>query len=102
MSVSFPATPQRSLPGAFSMTPAPAKQAAGNTLPQPSLFRQPSNSKNVGFQKQGQQTLATRPSSGGSPSDSQSLDSVERAARTINEALTSEAKYPELDAHVSR
>ena len=84
------------------MTPAPAKQATGNTSSQSSLFRQSSNFQDAGLQKQGQQRVATRPLSGGSPSDSQSLDSVERAARTINETLISEAKYPELDAHVSR
>ena len=102
MAVSFPTTPQRNLPGAFSMTPAPVKEITGNRTSQPFLFRQSSDSQGNRLQKHGQHRVATRPLSNGSASDRQSLDSVERAALTINATLTSEAKYPELDAHVSR
>ena len=84
------------------MTPAPIKETTGNRISQPLLLRQPSDSQNNRLQKQGQQRVVTRSLSNGSASDRQSLDSVERAARTINATLTSEAKYPELDAHVNR
>lgn len=84
------------------MTPAPMKETTGNRVAQPLLLRQPSDFQNNRLQKQGQHRLATRPLSNGSASDRQSLDSVERAALTINATLTSEAKYPELDAHVNR
>ena len=92
---------QHKATGAFTFTPTIPKQDATGNGPRSSPFRQHSNSHTFGSQNPSQKA-ATNPPIDGSSGDSLSLDSVERAARTIDETLTQEAKYPELDSYVSR
>ncbi|PIG85874.1 non-repetitive nucleoporin [Aspergillus arachidicola] len=72
-------TPQRPLPGAFFRllpAPAPAEQPSPASLPK----LPPAASK----------------------SKSQTLSTEERAARTVNDTLTQEARYPDLDSYLSQ
>ena len=94
-------TPQRPLPGAFLQTPAISKYQPG-PIGQP-IFRTDASSlvHNNGpanpSQQQPQQSTAVTPKSG-----PESLRPIERAAKTINETLVQEARYPELDSYVGR
>lgn len=98
MSFAVPATPQRPTPpGAFINTPAPSR---------PPVFRAPSTTtsfQNVG-QQQTQPSLAPTQQVALPPATStaQTLTPIERAARTINETLTQETRYPDLDTYVGR
>ncbi|KKY21886.1 putative non-repetitive nucleoporin [Diplodia seriata] len=68
-----PATPQRPLPGAFMMTPGPQSRPA-----QP-VFR-----VNTAPQQQPE------------------IQPIERAAKTVNDTLTQEARYPDLDSYITQ
>ncbi|KAF2733309.1 nucleoporin-domain-containing protein [Polyplosphaeria fusca] len=74
----MPATPQRPTPGAFIATPAPGR---------PGLFR--------GSSMQQPQP----PPSLSAPAPS--LTPIERAARTINDMLAKDKRYPELESYIS-
>lgn len=78
----MPATPQRQLPGAFLTTPAPA----------PSIF------------SQNAQALRQQPAPASTPAQqsANTISEVERAARTINDTLASEARFPELESYVTQ
>ncbi|KAL1590668.1 hypothetical protein WHR41_00751 [Cladosporium halotolerans] len=80
--VAPPATPQRQLPGAYFNTPAPA----------PSIF------------SQNAQALRQAPPPGPALSQqtTNTVSAVERAARTINETLAAEARFPELESYVTQ
>ncbi|KAF2223739.1 Non-repetitive/WGA-negative nucleoporin family protein [Elsinoe ampelina] len=95
------ATPQRKLPGGYISTPAQSQRIA-----QPSIFRSNSSSAlalqrkpssgalvNTASQSQQQVSGAQAP---------QDLSPVARGARTINDALASESRYPELDSYVGQ
>lgn len=97
-------TPQRPLPGSFLQTPATSRYQT--TTIGHSNFRSdgsmpvqnnaPSSSSQVPAQ-QSQQSTAVAAQAG-----PDSLRPIERAARTINETLVQEARYPELDSYVGR
>ncbi|KAF2264081.1 nucleoporin-domain-containing protein [Lojkania enalia] len=74
-----PATPQRPTPGAFINTPAPNR---------PGLFRSASSQ-----QSQPQPAPLAAPA--------QPLAPIERAAKTINDMLAKDKRYPELESYVS-
>jgi nuclear pore complex protein Nup155 len=80
--VAPPATPQRNLPGAYFNTPAPA----------PSIF------------SQNAQALRQQPPPGPAlaQQSANTVSAVERAARTINDTLASEARFPELESYVTQ
>lgn len=94
--MSYPVlTPQRPLPGAYFQTPAP--NTTSTTGP---LFPTRSNSTAA-------TTLA--PTSSLVPavlaapqSRNETLTTRERAARTINDTLAQESRYPDLDSYLSR
>jgi len=97
-------TPQRPLPGAFLQTPAASRYQAGS-IAQPNFRTNvsssvqnnaPSNTSQPPTQ-QSQQLTAVAPRSG-----PESLQPIERAAKTINDTLVQEARYPELDSYVGR
>lgn len=100
-------TPQRPLPGAFLQTPATSRYQTV-TIGQPD-FRSdgsmsvqnnaPSNFTQAPAQQlqQSQQSTVAAAQSG-----PDSLRPIERAAKTINETLVQEARYPELDSYVGR
>ncbi|KAI9368699.1 Non-repetitive/WGA-negative nucleoporin C-terminal-domain-containing protein [Aspergillus egyptiacus] len=89
-----PVTPQKPLPGAFFQTPAPsnALNPPRPVTPQPTA--QPSISASPG-------TLPRLPPSILKPTP-QNLNTEERAARTVNDTLAQEARYPELDSYLSQ
>jgi nuclear pore complex protein Nup155 len=78
-----PATPQRNLPGAYFNTPAP---------PAPSIF------------SQNAQALRQQPPPGPAlaQQSANTVSTVERAARTINETFASESRFPELESYVTQ
>ncbi|KAF2475805.1 nucleoporin-domain-containing protein [Lindgomyces ingoldianus] len=78
-----PATPQRPTPGAFINTPAPGR---------PGLFRSGSAQQ----PQQPQQHVAPLPPAAPAPSP------IERAARTINDMLAKDARYPDVETYVGQ
>jgi nuclear pore complex protein Nup155 len=86
-------TPQRPLPGAFFQTPGPnnvANAPVFSPKPAPAPAEQPSPA-----------SLPKLPPAA-SKSKSQTLSTEERAARTVNDTLIQEARYPDLDSYLSR
>src|SRR5882757_2745555 len=95
-------TPQRPVPGVWPQTPAtrptipaPSFQSPITPMSRPSLTPHPSSGA----------LTTTRPLD--TPVQSsirppESLEPVERAARTINEALTNESRFPEVDGYLSQ
>jgi hypothetical protein len=99
--MSFPAisTPQRPLPGAYFNTPAVTRYQGGLPPRQPVFQRQTTQqtqSSNASQDVQ-QQAPQLRPIS-----QSQSLQPIQRAARTINELLQRDASFPDVDSYVRR
>ncbi len=99
--MSFPAisTPQRPLPGAYFNTPAVTRYQGGLPPRQPVFQRQATQqtqSSNAAQVVQ-QQTPQLRPIS-----QSQSLQPIQRAARTINEFLQRDEAFPDVDSYVRR
>jgi nuclear pore complex protein Nup155 len=82
-----PATPQRSGPGAFINTPAPNRP---NFQRQSSMSQPQSQSQS---QSQPQQQALPAP-----PVESP----IERAARTINNMLDRDSRYPSLEGYIGR
>ncbi len=102
--MSYPvlSTPQRPLPGTYTMTPAPERRQSTAPVAQPSIFRKPSSSQLVASLQKDQLPQGQQSTSVASTGSTQSLSPIERAARTINETLGQEARYPELDSCISR
>ena len=102
-----PQTPQRPLPGAFIQTPAHGLVSKAGQLTQQKLRPNAITSQNA---SQGQSQPQSQPLTqqkqqaghvtGTSPAEE--LKPIGRAARTINETLDQELRYPELDSYVSR
>lgn len=99
----MPQTPQRPLPGAYIQTPAHGLVNKVGQLNQPN-FRPNAITSQNGSQGQSQavtqQKLQTGQVAGSSPAEE--LKPIARAARTVNETLDQESRYPELDSYVSR
>lgn len=94
-----PATPQRPLPGAFMMTPGPGVRPA-----QP-VFRV--NTAPVNPPQQLQQPLVPAPAPAPpapvvQQQQQPEIQPIERAARTVNDTLTQEARYPDLDSYITQ
>ena len=101
MSFPVPQTPQKPLPGAYIQTPAPSSKY------QPNLISQANGRSSVvtsqqqyGLQGPSQQRQQPEQVLGRLQQDL--LKPIERASRTINETLTQESRYPEIDSYVSR
>ncbi|KAL9087041.1 MAG: hypothetical protein Q9165_006869 [Trypethelium subeluteriae] len=104
-SVAGPQTPQR-LPGGFMQTPATSRQQP-TSAQRPHIFRQ-SSTVNP------QRSLYNAPSQAGAVIPAQQasapatgttlpqLSPIERARKTINEALAQEARFLELDQYITR
>ncbi|TVY71410.1 Nucleoporin [Lachnellula suecica] len=82
-------TPQRPLPGAFFNTPAASRFPPPPRQP---VFTTGGVQRNPQDAQDGQQPAPVR--------ESQSLQPIQRAARTINEVLQREASFPDLDSYV--
>lgn len=98
-------TPQRALPGAYIQTPAPNRFQSGQIPPPNFLLSSASSIQQHGAQAQAQAGVLVPGSQqvtgiGGTPVDR--LKPISRAAKTINETLAQEAKYPELDSYIGR
>ncbi len=100
----IPQTPPKALPGAYIQTPAFNKfQMGSNSQPAfrsvPAPLQQQQNGPKLGGQAlsvQPQQTQSIGKSTAGD------LKPIERAARSINETLNQESRYPELDNYIGR
>lgn len=94
-------TPQRPVPGAFLATPAPSRVqgllAAQDPPPPPQLFYPDLSA--LASQTSETPTASSAPAS--TPA-SDSLRPLQRAAKTINEVLSRENRYPELDTYLGR
>ncbi len=105
MSFPLPQTPQRPLPGAYVQTPAPSSKYQSNLISQAndrsSII---TSQQQYGLQGQGQAISQQRQQPGQVLGRSQQdvLKPIERASRTINETLTQESRYPDIDSYVSR
>lgn len=91
MNFQVPTTPQRPTPGMFINTPAPNR---GGLVRQPSMSQQRQQSI-AQPQQQPQQQAQALPAP---PVES----AIERAARTINNMLDRDNRYPPLEAYVGR
>ncbi|KAK4548388.1 hypothetical protein LTR36_010259 [Oleoguttula mirabilis] len=85
--VAPPTTPQRPLPGGYIQTPAPAA---------PSIFAQ-----HAAQLRQNPQAPAQTDQNAAQPT-AQGLSPVERAARTINDTLSAEQRFPDLESYVAQ
>ncbi|KAG9684501.1 nucleoporin-domain-containing protein, partial [Aureobasidium melanogenum] len=93
-------TPQRPLPGAFFNTPAPGRPgSSGQMAQQP--FRSNAAATLAGY-RTGQVASRDAPTQRPATATQDTLAPIERAARTVNEALQSEAQYPALDNYVGQ
>ena len=98
----MPQTPQRPLPGAYIQTPAHSLVNRAGQFNQPTyrpnaVTSQLSHGQSAALTQQKQQAGQV---AGSSPAEE--LKPITRAARTINETLDQESRYPELDSYVSR
>ncbi|KAK3678378.1 hypothetical protein LTR78_001675 [Recurvomyces mirabilis] len=84
--VVVPQTPQRPLPGGFINTPAPA----------PTIFAPQAATLRQNFQA----PAAADPNAGHSTTPQ--ISPIERAARTVNETLAQEQRFPDLESLVSQ
>ena len=88
-------TPAKPLPGTYLQTPAANKLQSATTNQSNFASNFPKSSQQLSAPIPLQSTqLATRPAD--------TLNSIERAAKTINEVLNQEARYPELDGYIGR
>ena len=96
-------TPQRLLPGAYVQTPAASRYQPG--FQRQSSFRGGGSStqlQNVPQQGQTGQELSQRQPQEVRRGAVETLSPIDRAAKTINETLNQELKYPDLDTYVGR
>lgn len=97
-------TPQRPLPGAYVQTPAASRFQSGpinqpnfqsRSTATPQLDRSHSQSKALTEQRPTNPQQAAR-------SPAESLGPIERAAKAINETLSEDTRFPELDSYIGR
>lgn len=93
----MPQTPQRPLPGAYIQTPAHGTVNKAGQLNQPNFRPNAITSQDA---RQGQSQAPKQQGAGISPAEE--LKPIGRAARTINETLNQESRYPELDSYVNQ
>ena len=91
-----PATPQKHLPGAYLQTPAVNR----NVFQSPP--QQPLQSQQQPQQQQTQASPQVIPKLPLNVVPNQNLTTEQRGARTINETLFQESRYPDLDSYLSR
>ena len=86
-------TPQKPLPGAYIQTPAVSRFQSLQS--RQSISVPPQQSQALNQQSQSVQN-------GGQKSESQDILPIERAAKAVNEALSEESRYPDLDSYIGR
>ena len=90
-----PATPQRPVPGTYQQTPAPATALQNAPLFTPRAAQAP-------VEQQASPAMLPKLPPAASKNKIQTLSTEERAARTINDTLIQESRYPDLDSYLSR
>ncbi|KAI9798741.1 MAG: hypothetical protein M1833_004571 [Piccolia ochrophora] len=98
-------TPQRPLPGTYFSTPAAHRESSALSA-RPDAFRSSSiNYPMLSRTSSGRQEIQSstnQPTSQAAPNVVDTLKPVERAARTINQSLAQETRFPELDSYVGQ
>lgn len=100
----IPRTPPKALPGAYIQTPAFNKFQTGS-MPQPAFRSVPAPlQQQQNGPKSGGQALSVQPQQRYTVGKSTAgdLKPIERAARSLNETLNQESRYPEIDSYVGR
>lgn len=92
-------TPQKPLPGAYIQTPAVSRFQSFQSR-QPNAVSQQQNGKQQQSQALSQQGQSVQ--KGGQRSENQDVPPIERAAKAVNEALSEESQYPDLDSYIGR
>ncbi|KAL8999897.1 MAG: hypothetical protein Q9169_001303 [Polycauliona sp. 2 TL-2023] len=92
-------TPQKPLPGAYIQTPAVGRFQSFQSR-QSNAVSQQQNGNQQQTQALNQQGQSVQ--KGGPRSDAQDIPPIERAAKAVNEALTEEAQYPDLDSYIGQ
>ncbi|KAI9824104.1 MAG: hypothetical protein M1832_002174 [Thelocarpon impressellum] len=95
-------TPQRPLPGAFLATPAATRYQSGPPPPQPSFRPTAPSSLSRNAPQETAYAAQSQVAVAQSAQPAASMGPLERAARTINETLMQEMRYPELDGYVGQ
>ena len=104
-------TPQRLLPGAYVQTPALSRFKAGQTGSTSSTSHSSSSLGQLRSLSHGLSTITPGPGELVPPHKAadeaerqplEVLKPIERAAKTINETLDHDARYPELDSYIGR
>ena len=99
-----PQTPQKALPGAYIQTPA-ISRFQPSSVSYPNLRSvAPLSQQQHGGQGNNQAVSRPPPQQDQTPPNRsvETLQPIERAARTITEMLNQEAQYPELDSYIGR
>lgn len=94
-----PVTPQRPLPGTYFQTPAPSNY--NGPLFQSSTLSGGGGQPTTAAAPLSQPLRARLPVTS-VKSRAETLNPRQRAARTIDEALAQESRYPDLDSYLSR
>ncbi len=94
-------TPQRRLPGAYIQTPAPK---SGQILYPNFRFQAAPSIPQLGSHARSQALAPPKQqvAQEGGKTAGETLKPLERAAKTINDTLALETKFPELDSYVGR
>lgn len=96
-------TPQRPLPGTYFQTPAPRSSQNGPLFPTTSpAAPQTGQSATSGAPPHASQSSLSKLPPAASRSKVEALNPQQRAARTINETLAQESRYPDLDNYLAR
>ncbi|KAL8813920.1 MAG: hypothetical protein Q9223_006823 [Gallowayella weberi] len=92
-------TPQKPLPGTYIQTPVANKLQPFQSRQSTSLSQQQN-----GLQQQGQalSQQAQSAQNTGQKTENQDIPPIERAAKIVNEALSEESRYPDLDSYIGR
>ncbi|KAI9714654.1 MAG: hypothetical protein M1812_006319 [Candelaria pacifica] len=101
MSFAVQQTPQRPLPGAYIATPAQSRQQQPSNV-QPLTFTNTTSAVQNNAQQNPYSAPAQQSRALQSSNAIETLKPIERGARTINQALVEETRYPELDSYVGR
>ncbi|KAI9704717.1 MAG: hypothetical protein M1836_006497 [Candelina mexicana] len=102
MSFAVQQTPQRLLPGAYIATPAQSRQQQPSNIQSLAFSTTTSAVQNNAQQQSPYSAPAQQPRAPQPPNSTETLKPIERGARTINQVLVDETRYPELDSYVGQ
>ncbi|RVX74564.1 hypothetical protein B0A52_01690 [Exophiala mesophila] len=101
--VAVPPTPARPVPGVYPQTPAPRPQIPAPSFQSPAASF-PGSNRALQLASHSGQTPSTSTdlATQSSVRQPEPLEPLQRAARTINEALITESRFPEIDHYLSQ